>query len=224
MNAFSSIIFSVFRGLLTTSCILFSFIGLAEDVKGDANAGKAKSATCAACHGQTGVSITPMWPNLAGQGEKYLIKQINDIKSNTRPVPTMTGFVATLTDQDIADISAYYASLPAALSGAAAKTSDAYDLNEDGMLALGQKIYRAGNAALGIPACSACHSPSGKGNAPASYPQVGGQHYDYLVKQLKDFRGNLRTNDGEGRIMRGAVENLKDIELEAVANYMSGLH
>ena len=215
---------SVTHTIITSIIVVGSLLFSSALFAGDATAGKSKAAACAVCHGQTGVSAASIWPNLAGQGEKYLIKQINDIKSNVRKVPTMTGFVAALSQQDIEDISAFYASQPASISGSAELTSDAYALDADAHLALGEKIYRAGNAKLGIPACSACHSPSGKGNAPAGYPQVGGQQYDYLVQQLKDFRGNIRTNDGEGRVMRGAVENLKDIELEAVANYMSGLH
>ena len=218
-----------FSAITLVASLLFTIslasTAVAEDTDaGDINAGKAKAATCSACHGQGGVSTTPIWPNLAGQGEKYLVKQIKDIQSNDRKVPTMTGFVAGLSEQDIADIAAYYASLNSTLTGAAEKSSEAYGLNAEQFLALGEKIYRSGNAELSIPACSACHSPTGKGNAPALYPQVGGQHYDYLVQQLKDFRGNLRTNDGQGKLMRGAVENLKDVELEAVANYISGLN
>ncbi len=212
------------KRIIIDSLLLGLLLIAMPSMAGDATQGKAKAAPCAACHGQTGISTASIWPNLAGQGEQYLIKQINDIKSNVRQVPTMTAFVTNLSNEDIADISAFYASQPQAISGAQELVSKAYNLNAEEHLALGQKIYRSGNPGLGIPTCSACHSPSGKGNAPAKYPQVGGQQYEYLVQQLKDFRGNIRVNDGESRIMRSAVENLKDIELEAVANYMSGLH
>ncbi len=180
--------------------------------KGDATAGKAKVATCSACHGATGVSPAPNWPNLAGQGEKYLIKQITEIKSGERIVPEMVPFLGTLSTQDIEDIAAYYSGQ----SAPAGATDPKY-------VALGEALYRGGNAKKGIPACSACHSPTGKGNYLANYPHIAGQKVDYTAKQLRDFREGDRTNDGDTRIMRTIAEKLSNKEVEALSNYISGL-
>lgn len=192
--------------------------------KGDPIQGKSKAASCIACHGDSGFITNPQWPNLAGQGAKYLIKQISDIQSGVRPVAEMTPFVEALTDQDIKDIAAYYVSQTVAITGAQSLDSKVYQLNAKEYLRLGERVYRFGNPKLAVPACSSCHSPTGKGNAPAGYPAIGGQHRDYIIKQLRDFRSNQRINDGDNKTMRLAVENLRDLELEAVANYVSGLH
>ena len=180
--------------------------------KGDANAGKDKVATCSACHGATGVSPAPNWPNLAGQGEKYLIKQISDIKAGNRAVPEMTPFVAKLTAQDIEDIAAYYSSQPAPLG-----------VSNPKFTSIGQSLFRGGDTKRSIPACGACHSPNGSGMALASFPRIAGQKVSYTIKQLKDFREGDRTNDGDTRIMRSIAEKLSNKEVEAVAHYISGL-
>src|SRR5690606_36752448 len=123
---------------------------------GDADAGKSKATTCAACHGVDGNSPAPSFPKLAGLGEKYLLKQMQDVKAGDRKIPEMTGMLDNLNDQDLADIAAYYSSQQRQLSGA-----------KDVKLDLGEKIYRAGNLETGVPACTGCHSPRGAGNAPA---------------------------------------------------------
>ncbi len=180
--------------------------------KGDASAGKSKAVTCSACHGATGISPAPNWPNLAGQGERYLIKQISEIKAGKRSVPEMTAFVTNLSEKDIEDISAFYASQKAP-SG----------VTDPKFIALGEAIYRGGDTKKGIPACSACHSPTGTGIALAGYPQIAGQKTDYTIKQLKDFREGHRTNDGDTKIMRTIAEKLSNKEVEALANYINGL-
>lgn len=180
--------------------------------KGDANAGKGKIATCTACHGATGVSPAPDWPNLAGQGEKYLIKQITEIKEGKRPVPQMAPFVGSLSRQDIEDISAFYASQTAPAG-----------VTDPRFISLGEALYKGGDSKKGIPACSSCHLPTGSGNAPAGYPHIAGQKTEYIIKQLKDFREGHRTNDGDTKIMRTIAEKLSNKEVEAVANYISGL-
>ena len=197
---------------------------------GDAAAGKALATACGACHGADGNSAAPNFPKLAGQGEKYLLKQMLDIKAaetkepkypTPRAVPEMTGQLVNLSRADMENIAAYFASQKLALAGAK---------DDAELLALGAKIYRAGNAEAGVPACSGCHSPTGAGNAPAGFPQLSGQHADYVAKQLKDFRAGAeytdkgRHNDGEARIMRAGVVRMSDREIEAVANYISGLH
>lgn len=180
--------------------------------KGDANAGKSKVETCTACHGPTGVSPAPNWPNLAGQGEKYLVKQITEIKEGKRSVPEMAPFVGSLTKQDIEDISAFYAS----------QTAPVGATNTE-FMALGEALYRGGDSKKEIPACSSCHSPTGKGNTLATFPHIAGQKVEYTIKQLKDFREGHRTNDGDSKIMRTIAEKLSNKEVEAVAHYISGL-
>ena len=180
--------------------------------KGDAAAGKTKVSTCTACHGVTGISPAPNYPNLAGQGERYLLKQIMEIKEGIRSVPEMAPFVAKISQQDAEDMAAFYASQPSP-SGA----------SDPKYLALGEELYRAGNAKKGIPACGSCHSPTGVGNSLAGFPQIGGQHAQYTEKQLRDFREGDRTNDGDTKVMRTIAEKLSNKEVDAVANYIQGL-
>jgi cytochrome c553 len=184
---------------------------------GDAAAGKDKSLTCSACHGADGNSAVPTFPKLAGQGEKYLVKQMKDIRDGARPVPTMAGQVDNMSNQDLADIAAFYASQPG--SGAQA---------DPALVELGEKIYRAGVADRNVAACIACHSPNGKGNAPAGFPSLSGQHADYIATQLRMYRKGYedpagRTNDGDAMIMRLTAFGMSDMEIEAVASYAAGL-
>ncbi len=185
------------------------------DLVGDPDAGKNKAVTCSACHG-TGVGIAPNYPNLAGQGAPYLIKQITDIKSKARVVLEMAGMVESLTAQDIADIAAWFAS-QTPVQGQAPKDS----------VAIAQSLFRGGDPAKGIAACSACHSPLGTGNVLARYPRLAGQSPEYLKKQLYDFADPLRethrTNDGDTRIMRDTAEKLSNTQIEALGSYISGL-
>lgn len=191
---------------------------------GDATAGKAKAATCAACHGADGNSLMPTFPKLAGLGEKYIYKQLQDVKSGARPILEMTGILDPLSDQDMQDIAAYYASQAMQLSGA----KDMQVLTNAGVevdgLELGAKIYRGGNKESGVPACMGCHSPTGQGNAPAGYPRLSGQYPEYIEKQLRAFRAGERTNDGDPMTMRSVAKGLSDAELTALANYIAGLN
>ncbi len=180
--------------------------------KGDANAGKAKVATCTACHGATGVSLAPNFPNLAGQGERYLVKQISDIKAGNRNVPEMAPFVGQLTEQDIEDIAAFYASQPAPKG-----------IADPQQVGLGEQLYRFGDQKKGIPACAACHSPTGQGNSLAGFPKISGQHAQYTAKQLRDFREGERVNDGDTKVMRSIAEKLSNKEVDALSSYISGL-
>lgn len=190
---------------------------------GDPAAGKALTVTCGACHGADGNSAVPNFPKLAGQNEKYLIKQINDIKDKRRPVPTMIGQVDNLSDEQIADIAAYYAS-QAQTPGRAAETD----------LELGAEVYRAGVSETGVAACIACHGARGGGNAPAGWPRLAGQYKEYIALQLRKWRTGAentleedpegRTNDGDSRIMRDVAYRMTDREIDAVANFIAGLH
>lgn len=194
--------------LITFGCVSFAYAA------GDAEAGKDKTAMCAGCHGADGNSVAGSFPKLAGQGERYLIKQIENFITDKRKIPEMTGVKSMLenaSEQDIADMAAYYASQATTIGAA----------NPD-LVEVGEMLYRAGNAAKGIAACAACHSPTGVGNAQAGFPALGGQHADYTIKQLKAFRGGMRAND-DAMVMRQVAALLSDKEIEAVANYIQGL-
>ncbi len=192
----------------------FAFAG------GDAVAGQGKTAMCAGCHGADGNSAVANFPKLAGQGEKYLTKQLQDIKSGSRSVVEMTGMLNTFSDQDLADMSAYFASKTIQMSGA-----------KEENLERGERLFRGGNMETGVPACTGCHSPAGQGNAPAGYPALGGQFAQYTAKQLRAFRTGAhdaenpaaRNNDGDARVMRGVAAQMSDVEIDAVANYIAGL-
>lgn len=195
---------------------------------GDAAAGEAKTAVCAACHGADGNSLVANFPKLAGLGEKYIIKQLVDIRAGRanggRDVVEMTGMLNGMSDQDLADIAAYFSSKPMQLSGAKEIEVQASSGIKVNGLALGERVYRGGNTKTAVPACTGCHSPSGQGNAPAGYPRLGGQHAAYIEKQLRDFRSGTRWNDGDQKIMRQVAENMTDAEIIAVANYIAGLN
>ncbi|SMF17858.1 Cytochrome c553 [Alteromonadaceae bacterium Bs31] len=191
---------------------------------GDAVKGESLVAACAACHGANGNSAVANFPNLAGQGEKYLLKQLQDIKEKLRDIPEMVGQLDASSDQDLQDMAAYYAKQPLQLTGSVEQTVQVNSgLKVDG-LKLGAAVYRAGNMETAVPACTGCHSPTGQGNAPASYPRLGGQHADYIAKQLRDFRAGNRLNDGDAMVMRGVAEHMSDAEIDAVANFIAGLN
>ncbi|MFJ2332216.1 c-type cytochrome [Pseudomonas helleri] len=180
---------------------------------GDAAAGQAKTAVCGACHGPDGNSMAPNFPKLAGQGDRYLLKQLHEIKDGKRQVLEMTGQLNNLNDQDLADIAAYYASQKSS-AGAA----------DPALVARGEELFRGGDLQKGLPACTGCHAPDGQGNAPAGFPHVGGQHASYIEKQLTDFREGDRTNDGDSMIMRAIAAKLSNKDIKALASYIQGLH
>ncbi len=214
----------------TLTCLgLFALTSIAF-AGGDVKAGEKLVTTCAACHGSDGNSPMPNFPKLAGLGEKYIYKQLKDI-SNTDPkkasrnIPEMTNMLNNFSDADLLNIAAYYASQSMQLSGAKEielKLNSGVSLNAEESLALGEKIYRAGNAETGVAACTACHSPTGKGNAPAGYPLLAGQYPEYIVKQLLAFQGGERTND-DASVMRDIAGKMHAAEIKAVANYIAGL-
>ena len=200
---------------------LASFISLAVAAPalaaGDPAAGEAQSAACAACHGQDGATgLDPTYPNLAGQNEKYLLHQLIAIRDGGRNIALMAGQLTGKSDDDLADLAAYYASLPGKVSQAQ---------GDDETLALGEKIYRGGIAAKGVAACTSCHSPSGNGNAAAGYPDIGGQPSGYTIAQLTAYReGERSTDENVGGMMRGVARGLTDKEIAALADYVQGLH
>ncbi|MBV1789244.1 cytochrome c4 [Marinobacterium sp. D7] len=197
--------------LLISLLVTLGITGVAH-AAGDAAQGKQKVAVCAACHGADGNSLAPNFPKLAGQNEGYLLKQLTDIKAGDRTVLEMTGMLNNLSDQDLADIAAFFASQKIQLGQAA----------ED-QVAAGQQIYRAGIADKGVTACTACHGPQGKGNNSAGFPSLGGQSAAYVESSLKKFAAGERANDPAG-MMRDIAVKMNDAEIKAVAQYVQGLH
>ncbi len=179
---------------------------------GAAASGKQLSASCAACHGSDGNSPAASFPKLAGLGEKYLLKQLKDFKSGARANPIMAGQVAVLNESQMGDVAAYYASQTRSV-GYAAKDK----------VALGEKIFRAGNKATGVPACLACHGADGQGMSAAGFPALGGQHGDYIKAQLVAFQEDKRTNDAS-KVMRDIAGRMSNKEVSAVSSYIQGLH
>ena len=179
---------------------------------GDAAAGKAKAAVCGACHGADGKAIQPAYPNLAGQHASYIAKQLIEYRDGGRVNVLMSGQATNLTDEDIQDLAAYYSSLTKIENIATEET-----------LALGQDIYRGGITSVGVAACSACHGPAGMGNPGAAWPVVAGQNAQYTTDQLQYFRSGERANDANA-MMRGVSKRMTDAEIDAVSNYISGLH
>ena len=214
------------NNIFKQALIAVSFLVAAQGAvaAGDAQAGKDKVVVCAACHGADGNSLAPNFPKLANLGEKYIYKQLKDIKAGDRKVVEMTGLLASSSDQDLQDMAAYFSSQTMQLSGSKELIVQVGSgIKVDG-LKLGEKVYRAGSAEVGAPSCMGCHSPRGQGNAPAGYPRLSGQHADYIEKQLRDFRAGNRTNDGDSQIMRQVAARLTDSEIKAVANYIAGLN
>lgn len=182
---------------------------------GDAVAGEAKAAACVACHGQKGNSANPEWPKLAGQSPKYVVEQLKQFQpKGTRKNPLMVPMAVNLSEQDMKDLGAYfYAQKPA--PGVASKDA----------VAVAEKLYRAGDAARGIPACAACHGPKGAGNAAAGYPRLSGQHATYGAGSLNRLRAAVAEPlpDGNLKIMATIAAKLSDQEIAALASYVNGL-
>jgi cytochrome c553 len=171
---------------------------------------------CAACHAADGNSTAPANPKIAGQVQDYLHKQLADFKAQggkkpARESPIMMGMVANLSDADMKGLAAYY-------GGQKLKPAAAVDKN---LATVGQRLWRGGNAASGVPACAGCHGPAGAG-IPAQYPRIAGQYAEYIVAQLKAFKEGGRANDPNG-MMRGVATRLTDREIRAVAEYAAGL-
>ena len=200
--------------LLLTLGITGAAVAAEGPLKGDATAGQAKAAVCGACHGPDGNSPAPNFPKLAGQGERYLTKQMHDIKDGKRTVLEMTGLLTNLSDQDLADIAAYFASQKGSVGAADPK-----------LVARGEKLFRGGDLEKGLPSCIGCHSPNGAGIAAAGFPHLSGQHTAYIAKQLTDFRKEEagRSND-DAAIMRTIARKLSDEDIAAVSSYIQGLH
>jgi cytochrome c553 len=195
-------------------------------VAGDAKAGQAKAGACAACHGADGNSVDPQYPKQAGQNENYIWRQLKLFKSGERENPIMMGMAAALSEQDMRDIGAHFATLTM-VPGVADDTVIATGPNAGKKFyQVGESIYRAGKPSAGVPACAACHGPTGRGNPGPPYPSIGGQHAPYTVARLQFFRGGGVWGKGVNAnvIMSGVAKNLTDEEIQALATYIEGLH
>ena len=182
-------------------------------VDGTADAGKQRALTCTACHGPEGNSSNPMWPNIAGQSASYILTQLQAFKDGSRNDSLMSSQAMMLSDADMANLAVYFESLPAAVQSVA----------DEGLIGRGEALYRGGNKEAKVPACLACHGPSGRGNPAAKYPALKGQHAMYTAKQLNDYANSTRTTDGKTHMMRDIAENLDKDDIAALSSYVQGL-
>lgn len=209
---------SIISACLTLFVVLLSMQALAAEVakspivRGDPVAGKNKAAGCFGCHGADGNSMVAQFPKLAGQYEVYISKQMRDYRDNKRTHELMGSLAANLNAQDMADISAYYAQQPKMKGSGSTPNLQ------------GKKIYLQGNISAGVMTCAYCHGNTGKGLTPETgmYPVIGGQHKEYLLKQLIDFRASDRHNS-PNVVMNKTLKTLSNAELEALAEYISSL-
>ena len=201
----------LFPGLVPLFIAGVLLSGSAE-AAGSAEAGKTKSVTCSACHGMDGNSLNPEWPTIAGQHESYLIKALNSFKSGERQNVLMSGMAMPLSDEDIKDLAAYFS-----------EQKRAPNVADPALVVAGERLYRGGNKDTGVPACLACHGPAGRGNPPAVWPTIAGQHAPYAATQLKAYRSKERSTDGDTQMMRNVSAMLTDDEIKSVTSYIQGL-
>ena len=178
---------------------------------GSVEAGASKAVVCQACHGANGNSANPEWPSLAGIGADYIAEQLKNFKEGKRTNPVMMPNVANLSADDMADLGAYFDSL----------TNTGLEADPSYWQA-GEKLYRGGDAARGIPACMACHGPTGRGNEPAKFPALRGQQSVYLGKQLNDYASGARATGPNG-IMQTVAKRLSPDDIRNVASYLQGI-
>lgn len=201
-------------------CITLTTISDMAVAKGDPIAGKAISTSCVACHGEDGNSLLPMYPKLAGQYENYLLKTLLAYQALSNPASDlathksanaqiMYSQIMNFSKSDLENLAAFFSSQKPTNG----ETSPAY-------YELGRKLYMGGDLERGIPACAACHSPTGLGNDPADFPKLSGQHSEFIKSQLLSFKNDERVND----MMQIVAKKLTDDEIAAVSSYASGVH
>ncbi|MEM9303553.1 MAG: c-type cytochrome [Pseudomonadota bacterium] len=199
--------------------LCWAAVGAAADggalFEGDATAGQTKATACVACHGADGNSLMGEWPKLAGQHPQYIARQLALFKSGARENVIMLGLAAILSEEDMDDIAAFYATQELKPGVA-----------DEALVSLGGEVYRAGVAPRGVPACAACHGPNGKGNPLSGYPSLRGQHAQYIATTLRAFRDGAvwGTGDDANAVMAGVAANMSDAEIEAVASFIQGLY
>lgn len=198
---------------------------------GSVSAGKSKAASCTSCHGDKGNSMMPMFPKLAGQHEVYIANQLSAFKEGERKGPTMAPMALSLSEQDMADLGAYYAAQRiSANSMPDPQNDDDDDDDEDeseaidikAVMTAGKNLYRNGNLETKVAACIACHGPSGEGNKPAGFPALRSQHADYLIKSLQEFKTGKRNKNPENTMHMIAKQMTED-EIKAVSYHISML-
>lgn len=204
-------------------------LGPLAAAQGDVAKGAEKAKVCAACHGKEGVSNNPIWPSLAGQGAKYTVKQLQDFKAKVRVDASMNAQAAALKDEDMVNLAAYYESLPPAKGETSADAET---------LKLGESLYRGGDMQAAIPACGACHGPTGAGIGPAAFPALAGQQAKYTRKQLEAFKAAATINEqasdvdlkkisqrasDSNQMMQDIAKKMSPKQIEAVSLYIQGL-
>jgi len=205
-------------------------IDLTKTTWGDAKAGQTKAATCAACHGVDGNPSDPQYPRIAGQSERYVAHQLALFatgKRNTGLAAVMIPFAQTLSAQDMRDVGAFFATQKSGASLADdSVVSDGGPYDGMKFYEIGQKLYRSGDAERGIPACLACHGPSGAGNPGPAYPHIGGQMQDYTVRRLQEYQAGNPDLASEPlfKVMHTVARPLTEQEIQALASYIQGLH
>jgi cytochrome c553 len=195
--------------LLSVLCCLRA--SAASQPEGSVEEGQTKSATCVACHGPNGNSPNPEWPNIAGQHQPYIFKQLQAFKSGERQNPLMSPIATTLSEDDMADLAAYYAT----------QTIEGLEADPT-QVEVGERVYRGGDAESDVAACAGCHGPRGNGNPTALYPALHGQHATYVAAQLRAYRAGTRRTD-QNQIMRDITRTMSDQQIDAVAAYIQGL-
>ncbi|GAB4255455.1 MAG: c-type cytochrome [Methylomicrobium sp.] len=217
MNKLSA--YTLFLLLIGTSAIVHA--------EGNPKAGKEKATACAGCHGEDGNSAVSTFPKLAQQHGSYLIKTLNAFKNGQRNNPMMSPIAMGLSDQDMADIAAYYASqkisansMPVAQVDEDDDESSVTQKELDDLLVLGSDLYRNGDLVNEVSACIACHGPFGEGNRPAAFPALKSQHADYLIKTLTDFKKGERSNNPEN-MMHMIAKKMTEREIKAVSYHIS---
>ena len=199
--------------LVITMSLLISMAFAPAQAGGDPEAGKTKSASCAACHGADGNSLNPEWPKLGGQHAGYIVQQLVYFADGERDNATMKGMAASLSEQDREDLGAFYASQEVS-----------YGAADPELVELGELIYRGGNSESGVAPCMGCHGPNGAGNPGANYPALRGQHAKYVENQLHGFAEGNRINENSIKMMQIIAGRMTNREIRAVASYIQGLH
>ena len=216
--------------------LIFTGVSTVIHAEGNITAGKEKATACAGCHGENGNSMVPTFPKLAQQHSPYLIKELKAFKSGNRDNAMMNALAMGLSDEDMADIAAYYSAQKISANSLPVLESDD-DEDEDNddaaeaepnkpsekleeLLALGSDLYRNGDLKRKVSACIACHGPFGEGNKPAAFPALRSQHADYLIKTLSDFKAGVRSNNPDN-MMHMIAKKMTDQEIKAVSYHIS---
>ncbi len=185
---------------------------------GNSEAGQTKSAACVACHGVDGNSVDPQFAKIAGQHADYVVRHLHLFKSGERENAIMAAQASLLSDQDMSDVAAYFATQKIRAG-----------ITDEPLVARGQALYRGGSSTVGaaVPSCMGCHGPSGRGNPAAKYPLIAGQHSAYIKTQLERFRGGIvygKDDYTNKLVMSQVAKNLSDADIDALASYLEGLH